>query len=285
VLTSAVLLGLPLAAARAPHAGRDPILFVHGWRGSPAQWHTMMERFRADGWSERELYAWSSETGESNAVAAARIAGQVDQILAATGAARVDIVSHSMGALSTRYYIKELEGAGKVDAWVSIGAPNHGTTRAGLCFSTACREMRPGSRFLAALNAGDETPGAVRYATWSSPCDEIISPSRSGMLAGAVNHRTWCVSHVALLGDTAVYREVRDFVRGRANGYVGGPAGSARTFQRTPGAAPAITASRRPALNDSMASRSLTPAMRARIMYAIRAWPGLVQRAISASEG
>jgi triacylglycerol lipase len=282
VLASAILLALPLGASRAPEAARDPILFVHGWRGSPAQWRTMMERFRADGWSERELYAWSSETGESNAVAAGRIAARVDQILAATGAARVDIVSHSMGALSTRYYLKELESAGKVDAWVSIGAPNHGTTRAGLCFSTACREMRPGSPFLAALNAGDETPGPFRYATWSSPCDEIISPSRSAVLDGAANHRTWCVSHVALLSDTTVYREVRDFVAGRV--YVRRPAGGA-FGQRTPGAAAAITASRRPPLKASKASRSLMPAMRARIMYDIMAWPGLVQRAISASDG
>ncbi|HLL81404.1 MAG TPA: hypothetical protein VK420_02090, partial [Longimicrobium sp.] len=59
VLASAVLLAVPLAAARTPQPRRDPILFVHGWRGSAAQWHTMMERFRADGWGERELYAWS----------------------------------------------------------------------------------------------------------------------------------------------------------------------------------------------------------------------------------
>jgi triacylglycerol lipase len=205
-----------LAAARAAGpAPRDPILFVHGWRGDASQWRTMMARFRADGYTERELYAWTFQTGESNAATAARIATRVDQILVATGAARVDIVTHSMGALSTRYYLRELESAGKVDAWVAIGAPNHGTTRAELCFSIACREMRPGSSFLTALNRGDPTPGPARYATWSSPCDEIISPTGSGALEGAANHRTWCVSHLALLSDTAVYREVRDFVAGR----------------------------------------------------------------------
>lgn len=226
LLLALFLVGTPTATrARAAH---DPILFVHGWRGDAEQWRLMMARFRADGWSERELFAWTFDTGESNAVTAARIAARIDQILVVTGASRVDVVAHSMGALSTRYYLKELDSAGKVDAWVAIGAPNHGTPAAEWCFSTACREMRPGSAFLAALNAGDETPGAARYATWSSPCDEIIRPPSTALLDGAENRRTRCMSHLALLRDTAVYREVRDFVTGTSE-YVHRGAGSERS--------------------------------------------------------
>lgn len=223
-ILAVALLALPLAgnarSQEAPRAARDPILFVHGWRGSSAQWRTMIDRFRADGWSDRELFTWDFDTGTSNTVVAARIATRVDQILAATGASRVDIVSHSMGALSSRYYLRELGGDRKVDAFVSIGAPNHGTSVADFCFSAACREMRPGSPFLAALNRGDETPGTPRYATWRSPCDEIVSPRDSPILEGAENHRTWCISHLRLLTDTTVYREVRDFVTGRPREYV-----------------------------------------------------------------
>ncbi|MFD4241002.1 hypothetical protein ACFWP3_05290 [Streptomyces sp. NPDC058525] len=50
--------------------------------------------------------------------------------------------------------------------------------------------MRPGSRFLNALNAGDETPGTPRYATWGSPCDLVINPSSSVALSGALNSTT-----------------------------------------------------------------------------------------------
>lgn len=224
LLVFVALLLTPASAHAQARPARDPILFVHGWRGSSAQWRPMIEWFRADGWGDRELFTWDFDTGTSNTVVAARIAARVDQILASTGATRVDIVSHSMGALSSRYYLRELDGARKVDAWVSLGAPNHGTGAADFCFSAACREMRPGSSFLTALNRGDETPGLTRYATWRSPCDEVISPRDSPILAGADNHRTWCLSHLALLQDTAVYHEVRDFVTGRPREYVSVPA-------------------------------------------------------------
>ena len=210
---------LPLAAvasARAPaEPAHDPILFVHGWQGDAAQWHTMMARFRRDGWGERELFAWTFDDRQSNAAVAARISARIDQVLAATGASHVDLVTHSMGSLSTRWYLKNLARPGRVDAWVSLGGPNHGTQAARLCFSTPCREMRPGSPFLAALNRGDETPGAARYATWWSACDEVVEPPSSAALDGAENHQTPCIAHLTLLRDTAVYRQVRDFVSGR----------------------------------------------------------------------
>jgi triacylglycerol lipase len=209
---AALLASLPISAPAQSAPAHDPILFVHGWRGSADQWRPMMRRFTGDGWSAARLFAWTFQPGEPNARAAARLAGRVDQILAATGASRVDIVAHSMGSLSSRYYLRKLESAGKVDAWVSLAGPNHGITLAGLCLAADCGEMRPGSPFLAALNAGDETPGAARYATWRSPCDEIVDPVETVVLEGAENHLTGCLSHLGILRDTAVYRGVRDFV-------------------------------------------------------------------------
>jgi triacylglycerol lipase len=220
-IAAGALVVLPLAAAAFAQApptraapARDPILFVHGWQGNAGQWRTMMARFRRDGWSEAELFAWTFDDRQSNAAVAARISARIDQVLAATGASRVDVVTHSMGSLSTRYYLKNLARPGRVDAWASLGGPNHGTQAAWLCFSTACREMRPGSAFLAALNREDETPGAARYATWGSPCDEVVGPS-SVALDGAENYPVRCVAHLDLPLDTAVYRQVRDFVSGR----------------------------------------------------------------------
>jgi triacylglycerol lipase len=72
--------------------------------------------------------------------------------------------------------------------------------------------MRPGSTFLTELNAGDETPGTPRYATWWSPCDEIINPDNSVLLSGATNTQTACISHNALLTDATVYSQVRSWV-------------------------------------------------------------------------
>jgi len=205
----AASLALALPAAASAH---DPILFVHGWNSSSSAWTTMVSRFQADGWTSSELSNWSYNPKQSNVTTASQIQSKVDGILAATGASKVDIVSHSMGGLSSRYYIKNLGGDQKVDQWVSLGGPNHGTDTANLCTDQSCVEMRQGSSFLSALNSGDETPGAVSYRTWWSPCDEIINPDSSVALTGATNTQTACLEHSQLHEDATVYGQVRDFV-------------------------------------------------------------------------
>lgn len=200
-------------AVPATAAAHDPILFVHGWNSNSSTWNTMVSRFQADGWTASELNNWSYDWHQSNATTASQIKTKVDSILAATGATKVDIISHSMGALSSRYFIKNLGGAAEVDDWVSLGGPNHGTDTANLCFDVSCTEMRQNSTFLNALNSGDETPGAVNYGTWWSPCDEVINPDSSVALAGAANTQTACMSHSSLHEDAGVYAQVRDFVR------------------------------------------------------------------------
>ncbi|MEU8773423.1 alpha/beta fold hydrolase [Streptomyces sp. NPDC048606] len=190
----------------------DPIVFVHGWNSDGSTWNTMADRFRRDGWPAERLRQWSYPTNQSNATTASRLADVVDHVRADTGAAKVDLVTHSMGGLSSRHYLKELGGDLKVDAWVSLAGPNHGTDAAYLCGGAACAEMRPVSSFLAALNSGDETPGSPRYATWRSPWDSIVKPEESVALAGALNTRASCVQHTSFPTDAAVYREVRDHV-------------------------------------------------------------------------
>ena len=197
-----------------PTLTHNPILFVHGWNSSSSTWTTMISRFQADGWSTPELNNWSYNYSQSNATTASQIATKVDSILKATCATKVDLISHSMGGLSTRYYVKNLGGGAKVDDFASLGGPNHGTDTANFCFSTACSEMRVGSSFLNALNSGDETPDVgVNWLTWWSPCDEIINPDSSVALNGATNTQTACISHSSLHEDATVYAQVRDAVR------------------------------------------------------------------------
>jgi len=192
----------------------DPILFVHGYTSDASAWNTMISRFQADGWESNRLFAYTFSSTKSNASIAQDVKARVDQIRAATGATKVDIITHSMGGLSSRYYLKNLGGQANVDDWVSLGGPNHGTTWAyGCFFFSPCNQMIPGSSFLNGLNSGDETPGAVNYGTWWSPCDELINPDTSVILSGASNTQTSCMGHSALRTDLTVYSQVREFVR------------------------------------------------------------------------
>jgi triacylglycerol lipase len=202
------------AAAPATSFGQDPILFIHGYLESASLWNTMIGRFEKDGYSSSSLSAYTYNTSQSNKVDAEKeVKSHVESLLKATGATKVDIIAHSMGSLNSRWYIKFLGGESKVDDWVSLGGPNHGTETAKACFSTSCVEMRVGSTFLKELNAGDETPGTVSYGTWWSPCDEIINPDSSVALTGATNTETACISHTALTTDETVYKQVREFVK------------------------------------------------------------------------
>jgi triacylglycerol lipase len=197
-----------------PVLKHDPILFVHGYLGNNGQWGDMKAKFLADGWQDVELYAYNYSFIESNASSAAEIRDQVDNIIATTGATKVDIVAFSIGSVSSRYYLKNLGGAAKVDAWVSLAGPNHGTNDVTNqdCQTTPCKEILPGSTFLTALNSVDETPGLTRYATFWSSCDQTINPVLSVVLTGATNTQVACIQHIDFLTDVDVYRKVKAFV-------------------------------------------------------------------------
>jgi triacylglycerol lipase len=224
ILRSVALAALALLAAcgsddvtapRVDPPARYPIIFVHGFLSDSTIWTPMITRFRADGWTDRELANWSYDYTQSNTVIAQRLALKVDSVLAATGAKHVHLVTHSMGSLSARHYVRALlpDTSTKVDAIVSLAGTNHGTAIAALCASTSCLEMRPGSAFLTALNAGDETWGTPRYATWWSNCDEAVIPQTSATLQGATNTQTPCLGHSDIYRDAGVYAQVREWVR------------------------------------------------------------------------
>lgn len=220
-VTSLLVMALagPVAAAKPGSDGggggleRGPILFVHGWNSTASTWDTMVDNFLADGWTADQLFTWSYDYSQSNEVTAEEVLARIEDIRATTGATTVDVVTHSMGGLSSRWCIKFLACDGQVDEWVSLGGPNHGTDTANFCYDTSCYEMRIGSSFLETLNAGDETPGtSTRWRTWWSPCDTVINPDSSVPLDGATNTKTRCISHNALTTDSTVYGQVRDFV-------------------------------------------------------------------------
>ncbi len=173
----------------------------------------MTDRFKADGWADAPLVTWTYDSNQSNTAIAQILQTKVDSLLMATGAAKVDVIAHSMGGLSSRYYVKSLAGSEKIDAFVALATPNHGTTVANFCSLQSCLEMRPGSGFLTALNAGDETPGSPRYATWWTPCDQVTTPPESVILDGATNTQTSCLQHSDLYTDVTVYQQIRDWIR------------------------------------------------------------------------
>ncbi|WP_327693318.1 esterase/lipase family protein [Streptomyces sp. NBC_00459] len=213
-VVSSMLLSLSLSAAPAQAATHNPIVFVHGISSSSSSWNDWVADFKADGYTASELDAWSYSWSQSNVTTAQQLATEVKRVLAATGASKVDLVVHSMGALSARYYLKNLGGTAYVDDFVSAAGVNHGTTVASWCawLYTSCSEMYTGSSFLTSLNSGDETPGSVSYASYWSNCDDALTPDTTAILSGATNVEVGCISHDEMNNDYGVYTQVRNFI-------------------------------------------------------------------------
>jgi triacylglycerol lipase len=107
----------------------------------------------------------------------------------------VDVVGHSQGGLVPRWAIKYFPAGRWVDDYVGFASPNHGTRAVsrsieerGRCFE-ACWQMSADSKFLAALNDGDETPGDVSYTSLYTDIDELVTPPETARLGGGTNVR------------------------------------------------------------------------------------------------
>jgi triacylglycerol esterase/lipase EstA (alpha/beta hydrolase family) len=134
----------------------------------------------------------STSAGELNAF--------VDKVLAATGAAEVDLVGHSQGGMMPRYYLKYLGGAAEVRALVGLSPSNHGTTLDGLfilsnffpganqftgALCPACEQQRIDSAFITDLNSGGETVPGVEYTVIQTRYDQVVTPYTSAFLSGS----------------------------------------------------------------------------------------------------
>lgn len=212
-------------------AGADPVVVVGGLIGISIAYEPIAARLRADGYRVSIYQLPNLGFGDIRESARA-LSSYVDQVRSATGAAKVDLVTHSEGGLVSRWYVKFLGGAAKVDQYVSLGSPQQGTYVAniinflglGSCAGiVACQQMSIGSSFLADLNGGDDTPGAVRWTTVRTWQDELVRPVDNASLAdGATNVlvQAWCplriVGHLGLILDGTTYSVVRQVLAGAA---------------------------------------------------------------------
>ena len=171
----------------------DPVILVNGTFGNQDDnWQAASPLLANHGYCVFTFnYGGSSAsavvqgTGDI-AASAGQLASFVTRVLAATGAAKVDLVGHSQGGMMPRYYLKFLGGAAFVNRLVALAPSNHGTTLDGLtalvrafgaaglvngalnALCTACVEQEAGSAFLANLNAGGDTVAGVSYTVIES---------------------------------------------------------------------------------------------------------------------
>ncbi|MER5638965.1 alpha/beta fold hydrolase [Kitasatospora sp. NPDC002227] len=193
-------------SCRPSAAHPDPVVLVHGtFENRHDNWAGAAPLLADNGYC---VYTFNyggapgfPVQGTGHVAASARqLAAFVDQVLAATGAARADLVGHSQGGMMPRYYLKYLGGAAKVARLVGIAPSNNGTTIDGItelarqldllepanavldAACPACVEQEQGSPFLTDLNAGGETLPGVDYTVIASRFDEVVTPYTNAFL-------------------------------------------------------------------------------------------------------
>ena len=222
LLLTAAVVALPAATAQASTASStgwndyscqpsaahpDPVVLVHGtFANGTDNWLALAPYLEARGYC-----VFSLDYGQLPGVplvyglgpideSAAQLQVYVDKVLAATGAAKVDLVGHSQGGMMPRYYLKFLGGAAKVNTFVGIAPDNHGTTLDGLTkllpyfpgaedvissAAPALADQIAGSAFLTKLNAGGDTVPGVHYTVIATQYDEVVTPYSSQFLSGS----------------------------------------------------------------------------------------------------
>lgn len=215
IVAAGLAFGNGASSARpAESATINPVVLVHGWNSSSSAMATLKSRFETQG---RQAFSIDLP-GQNNVTNAQALATFVNNVKAQTGAVKVDLVSHSMGGLSTRYYIKSLGGGANVSEYVSLGSPHYGLLLACFLTTSAGGQMCPFSSFLSSLNSGDDTPGTLLYTTIYSTSDELVPNSSSRLDGGACYKQVSGLSHSALHEDAAVFTYVLAAVDGACTG-------------------------------------------------------------------
>jgi triacylglycerol lipase len=183
--------------------GPRPIVFVHGVNGSSAEFDVMIGRLVGEGWPPEFLYAidFADPRWGCNVDNADTIAETVGRVMMETGETRVDIVAHSMGTLSSRYYIKNLGGTEVVNTYVTLGGMHHGIRSSCLNPLPVCvwQELCATGEYVEGLNADPSTPGELFWVSIYSTDDSVVPPE-SAYLEGAENIEVSGVDHAGANG-------------------------------------------------------------------------------------
>ncbi|WP_026693038.1 esterase/lipase family protein [Peribacillus kribbensis] len=181
------------SVSKAEAAGHDPVIFIHGAGGISADFFSIKNYLKKQGWSDNELYAIEMMDKTGNSLNNARqLSAFVDEVLKKTGKSKVDIIGHSAGGINALTYI--LNGGGsKVNDVVTLGSPNKFIT--------------------SKAPAGTDPNHKIRYTSIYSTSDLIV-PNWLSTLDGAKNVKISGVDHVGLIFNSKVDALIKEGLNG-----------------------------------------------------------------------
>ena len=202
----------PMEQQTLSQSPRHPVVLVHGFKDTSRKMQFMASYLRKQGWT---VYTptLSPSWGQ---IGLDELAGQLSTFIDTTlkPGEKFDLVGFSMGGLVCRYYLQKLDGAKRVDHFVTLGAPHRGSLWAWVVPNPGCRQMRPGSVFMNDLNGNIDTLGVIKFTSIWTPFDLIILPAASSEIPRARNERMNVIIHPLLVFDRRCLSAVADALKG-----------------------------------------------------------------------
>ncbi|QMS90090.1 triacylglycerol lipase [Nostoc edaphicum CCNP1411] len=160
---------------------RNPVLLIHGIEDTEAVFHKMRAYLIQRGWSVYSLNLLPN----NGDVGLDELAKQVADYITATFASEqhLDLVGFSMGGIVSRYYVQRLGGINRVQRFITISSPHHGTVVAYGSRRPGCLQMRPDSIFLKDLNSDAVILGQLDFTSIWTPYDLMIVPANSSQMS------------------------------------------------------------------------------------------------------
>jgi len=178
-----------------------PVLLVHGVLCNAGVWAHMAPRLRAAGIGPVYAVSYGPPLA-SIELFAEQLHARIESICRETGAARIVVVTHSMGGLVALAYLRR-HGGQRIRRLVTLAGPFEGSVHAYGFFGTSLAQLRPGNAWLRALDPHAPRDGPPVVSIWSWH-DSMVAPQTSSILRGAHNVALTGIGHNALLRDPAV---------------------------------------------------------------------------------
>lgn len=161
-------------------ANRNPVLLIHGIDDTVQKFRRMVPYLSDRGW---DVHCFNLVPNNGD-VGLDRLADQITHYVQThfSPAQPFDLIGYSMGGIVSRYYVQRLGGIDRVQRFITLASPHHGTWTAYGRGNIGAQQMRPNSQFLADLNRDVAMLEQLALSSIWTPLDLMIVPANSSEL-------------------------------------------------------------------------------------------------------
>jgi len=118
------------------------------------------------------------------------------------------LIGFSLGAIVCRYYLQEIGGIDRVNKFITISAPHHGSYLSYIYPGKGMKQLRPKSDFLNNLETKEYLLKNLNSFSYRTPFDLMIIPNKSSIWNIATNKKLISPMHSSMLINSKLIKEI-----------------------------------------------------------------------------